>query len=123
MPRLTWMPDTWRLATANRLLERVHGGEMQAERVGWSVVEGENAFRRNAGVPPLSNRHGLVQTDIGLTYVGSRLMSLVESAQFASAGNHPDVLLRGLTFDLDKGTIDHVRGCNSGQHYGFSGRD
>lgn len=124
MPRLTWMPDRRRLGAANRLLEKIHGGEMQAERIGWhEVVESENAFRRNAGVSPLSDRHGLYQKDIGLTYVGQRLMSLMEAAQFAWAGNHPDDLVRGLTFDLDKGLVALVSSCDSAQRYGFHERD
>jgi hypothetical protein len=124
MPRLTWMRDERRLATANRLLEQVQGREIQAERVGWrDVVESENAFRRGAGVPPLTDRHGLVQSDIDLTYAGFHLMSLRASGQFASAGNHPDDLVRGLTFDLDKGAIFQVASCNVAQRYGFSDRD
>ena len=47
----------------------------------------------------------------------------MESGQFASAGNHPDDLVRGLTFDLDKGAIFHVTSCNTAQRYGFSDRD
>jgi hypothetical protein len=118
------MRDERHLATANRLLEQVHGREIQAERVGWrDIVESENAFRRGASVPPLNDRHGLVQSDIDLTYAGFHLMSLRASGQFASAGNHPDDLVRGLTFDLDKGAIFQVASCNIGQPYGFSDRD
>jgi|HubBroStandDraft_5_1064220.scaffolds.fasta_scaffold28028_2 hypothetical protein len=121
LPRLTWMADPRRLATANQLLDRVHGGEMLVEREAWRQVEGENEFRRKAGVPPLNAPHGLFQTDVDLPYVGARLMSLRESTQFVSPGTDPDQPLRGLTFDLEERSIVHVTSCTGSQPYGFRG--
>jgi len=121
IPRLTWMPDKERLRTANRLLDIVQGGEMLVEREERRNVEGENEFRVNHGGLSLPGKRGITQWDVGLTYVGSRLMSLMEAAIIGSAGNKPDVLMRGLTFDLARGTIEQVRPCpDSRTPYGFS---
>ncbi len=119
IPRLTWMPDKQRLRTANHLLDIVQGGEMLIEKEEWRNVERENEFRVNRGVPPLEAKHAITQWDVGLTYVGSRLMSLMSAAFVETAGNKPPALLRGLTFDLESGTIEHVRACPGNKSYGF----
>jgi hypothetical protein len=120
MPRLTWMPDKRRLAMANQLLDRVHGAEMLVEREAWRQSEGENEFRLKAGAPPLHVSHGLLQTDVALTYAGTRLISLTASAGFQSPGTDPNELVRGLTLNLGNDSIVLVSSCNS-ERYGFRG--
>ncbi|HYD04528.1 MAG TPA: hypothetical protein VEC60_02335 [Reyranella sp.] len=120
IPRLTWMPDRQRLQTANRLLDMVHGGEMVAEALEREQIDSGNIYAAKRGWPPLVTKHALEQGDVGLTYVGSRLMSLMWASQIATQGNHPDALLRGITFDLDDGSVHHVRPCpDSHWRYGF----
>ncbi len=118
---------SWRLLTdvnSGIAIPRLTG-EMLIEKEEWRNVERENEFRVNRGVPPLEAKHAITQWDVGLTYVGSRLMSLMSAAFVETAGNKPPALLRGLTFDLESGTIEHVRACPGNKSYGFldSGRD
>jgi len=120
IPRLTWMPDKQKLRMANHLLDIVQGGEMLVEMAEWRGIEVEEKFRAKAGLPGLLVNHSVTQWDVDLTYAGSRLMSLMNAAVIASAGNKPDALLRGLIFDLERGTIEHARACPGRQSYGFS---
>jgi hypothetical protein len=122
MPRLTWMPDGKRLLTANRLLDIVQGGEMLIEKEEWRTVETENEFRAQWGVPPSPFNHGLGQR-VTLAYAGPRLMSLFESLVSRSSGTHPLRLMRGLAFDLEKGTMAHVSACSGADAYGFANDD
>ena len=94
IPRLTWMPDKQRLRTANHLLDIVQGREMLVEQEGRKGIDAENEFNVKAGGYPISVKHGLTQWEVGLTYVGSRLMSLTSAAVVWS-----EDLNTGQTFD------------------------
>lgn len=111
MPRLTWMPNKRRLAAANRLLDMVQGGDMLIEKDQWRIVELENDFRKRLGALPLDLRRTLEQKDVGLTYAGTRFMSIMESLIVYPSGSLAQVIARGLTFDLDNNTVAHVTEC------------
>lgn len=104
IPRLTWMPNRRRLLTANRLLDTVHGGEMLVEAR-------ERVLEEAASKRPLPVAHALDQWDVGLTYVGTRLMSVMSAAYATMGGPDTPGYLRGLTFDLDKGMMTTVTAC------------
>ena len=109
MPRVTWMPDGRHLRTANRLLDTVHGGEMLVEARERQAYE---KFMRQYNLQgPLPVEHALKQWDVGLTYAGRRLMSLMAAAYATTGGPDTPGYLRGLTFDLEKGTITAVAAC------------
>jgi hypothetical protein len=115
MPRLTWMRDRQRLLAANRLLERLHGGEMLIEAA-WrrSVQEfylaQEPAIARSI-LRDLATEHAIIQKDAALTYAGKRLISLVAGGWFFSSGSHPPDWRRALTFDLDTAAVVEVTPC------------
>jgi hypothetical protein len=116
MPRLTWMSDRQHLLTANRLLDTVHGGEM--------LIEARERALEETGGRPLPVPHALDQDDVGLTYAGTRLMSVMSAASATMGGPDTPGYLRGLTFDLDKRTITTVAACpGSPSPYGPDGQD
>jgi len=104
IPRLTWMPDRQHLRAANRLLDTVHGGEMLIEARERALDE---AFWQR----PLQVPHVLEQWDVDLTYASSRLMSMMSAASVTNGGAGAPGYLRGLTFDLDRGTMTAVTAC------------
>src|SRR5580698_3865771 len=122
MPRLTWMRDRRRLRTANRLLEQIHGGEMQLD-----ALNREANWRAAASFTPpfpsrdyIRNNPSFFQADVGLTLAGGRLMSLFSGGWYPSGGSSSPSFLRGLTFDLDAATVTHVSFCDA-RHYGRDG--
>lgn len=123
MPRLTWMRDRRRLLAANRLLERIHGGEMLVDakyreemwRI-YTLFTDPGPYRDSFKTEP-----SVFQADVGLTFAGGRLMSLFSGGWYKSSGSSPPEFLRGLTFDLDIGTVTHVLPCDSAARYEASG--
>lgn len=121
MPRVTWMPSKRRLATANRLLDMMQGGDMLAAVHYWHYAEAENDHRRQTGAPVLTLKDVLEQRDIGFTYVGPRFMSLMEAVFFHPSGVIGEWFQQGLTFDLDSERIAEVAACPGAKKpYGYS---
>jgi hypothetical protein len=108
IPRVTWMPNRHHLRTANQLLATVHGGEMLVESNERRVWQ---QYTHHA-----LQGHALEQWDVDLTYVGPRLMSIMSGAYSLTGGSGTPGYLRGLTFDLEKGTMTAVSACSGGPH-------
>jgi hypothetical protein len=126
MPRLTWMRDRRRLLAANRLLEQIHGGEAllvasyreELWRAYTTIAdpEGERALIATVKTEPV-----VFQADVGLTLAGGRFLSVFSGGWFWAPASHPPEFLRGLTFDLDAGTVTQVLSCDSAGRYGNNG--
>jgi hypothetical protein len=114
-PRLTWMPDRQRLATANRLLEEAHGIEwLTALDLERSRDDLNATYVALTGMPITTSSEPILQQwEVSLNYVGSRLMSVHTSGVENSGGSHPPTYLRGLTFDLQEQTIVELSPCPS----------
>lgn len=108
IPRVTWMPNRRHLRMANQLLATVHGGEM--------LVEGNERQIWQRFTQRTLPGHALEQWDVDLTYAGPRLMSIMSGASSLTGGSGTPGYLRGLTFDLEAGTMTAVSACSGGPH-------
>jgi hypothetical protein len=111
MPRVTWMPDRQSMRSANDMLDMVHGGSMLFSGAMGRWLDQINNIRRDRGLPALEYDHPVVQTDVGLTYATSSLMSLVELAYVEPEGSAIPRIIRGLTFDLRTRQMYRIEAC------------
>ena len=121
MPRIVSMPDAQRVRTANRLLDKVHGGALLFAAHVRQQLDAENELRREEGEQPLQYDRPIIQTDVGLTYATPTLMSVVDLGIVPTDRRIAKRIIRGLTFDLRTGEMFRVEGC-PGNEGGYGAR-
>jgi hypothetical protein len=105
------MPDAQSLRTANGLLDMVHGGAMLFSGLMGQDLGRLNEWRRRDNLVPLEYDVPVVQTDVGLTYATSGLMSLVDLGFVEHEGSGVPRIIRGLTFDLRTRQMFRIEAC------------
>ena len=124
-PRITWMPDKSAMRRANALLQVIHGGALvmaaQVER----KFDEENTSRGITGPEyKLTLAKGMEQTDVALTYAGSRLASMIDLGYVETGGSSGHRVIRTLTLDLMNGTIRRIDKCpGRSEPYGSDEQD
>jgi len=115
MPRITSMPDAQSTWTANDMLDMLHGGALLFARAMRQWLEDIDRARRRSEEDSRNRDRAVLQTDVGLTYATSTLVSLVD------LGLVPDErigrrIVRGLTLDLRSCEMFRAEACLRSDH-------
>ena len=122
MPRVTWMPDSRSMRSANDMLDMVHGGSMLFSWAMGQELDQINDFGRSRGLLPLEYGRPVVQTDVGLTYATSRLISLVDLGYVEHQGSGVPRIMRGVTLDLLTRQMYRIEACSGSEQNPPNGR-
>ena len=117
MPRITWMPDARRMRTANALFDMAQGAAMLVSRAAGRELDEEQARLRLDAKPIFQHGKPVVQTDVGLTYATSNLVSFIDLGYIVhEEGNGTWNITRGLTFDLAARHVFGIEACSRQRH-------
>jgi hypothetical protein len=105
------MPEAQSILTANRMLEMAHGGALLFSRLMGHRLDEINEWAREAGSTPFQYDRPVVQTDVGLTYATSTLVSVVDLGYVEHEGTGVPRIIRGLTFDLRTKQMFRIEAC------------
>jgi len=112
LPRITWMPDARRMRTANALFDMVQGAALLVSRAAGRELDEEQARLRLEAKPIFQHGKPVVQTDVGLTYATSNLVSFIDLGYIVhEEGNGTWNIGRGLTFDLATRRVFGIEAC------------
>jgi hypothetical protein len=100
MPRVTWMPERTRLATANRFLETAHGAAiMRIDEEHRIRLGNETIWRVKGGVKPNPPKN--LATDVVLNYASKRFVGYVESGLSRYEGIEVGPSSERVLFDME----------------------
>lgn len=132
MPRIVWMSESRMRATADRMLEMVHGAAMLFSRQQqeaflaylrdneenvprFSGKSEEDHKRHFRNVRELMPKRIVTQTDVALTYASSGFVSLIDLGFiYRDEGTYLPRIIRGVTIDLERRRIFTMEACPEG---------
>lgn len=104
LPRITWTSNRYRLLTADRLLDRLHGKALVQATATKSQAPGPySGWREQTADRPFK------QTDVALGYASSTLVSFINLGFWRPEGTGVPRFMQGVVLDLEAGSIFSVQ--------------